>query len=179
MLVLPNLVKFCEICDNREHIRWIKNTVMRLQEQIPFDDTISHHVSVTVALHQVTREDCYLMLFFLFPFLLALIRIQYIIYLLCRTQSILVPSFAELSHLCSIISTYLKSTHIFIRNATLHGLLCLLECCSKTSTTLGKLSEELCLLREIIVGYIAHHGIIDERFVLYFARLVEIYIEKG
>lgn len=68
MLVLPNLVKFCEICDNREHIRWIKNTVMRLQEQIPFDDTISHHVSVTVALHQVTREDCYLMLFFSFSF---------------------------------------------------------------------------------------------------------------
>jgi len=94
----------------------------------------------------------------------ALRTLQHIIYLLCRSQALLIPSLGELQVLCSLIgNVYLKSTHSFIRIATLQGLLCLLECCSKTNTTMGRLSEELALLRALIVGYINRHGIIDER----------------
>ncbi|XP_017083196.2 LOW QUALITY PROTEIN: uncharacterized protein LOC108116020 [Drosophila eugracilis] len=130
ILVLPNLVKFCEICESRDHIKWIKERCLKLQEHVAMDDTISH---------------------------------QHIIYLLCRSQALLIPSLGELQVLCSLIgNVYLKSTHSFIRIATLQGLLCLLECCSKTNTTMGRLSEELALLRALIVGYINRHGIIDE-----------------
>ncbi|XP_055389254.1 protein PFC0760c isoform X2 [Condylostylus longicornis] len=129
VLALPNLVKFCEICENRDQVKWIKQKVLKLQETISIDDTISH---------------------------------QHIIYLLCKTQSMLIPSTSDLSHLCSLISNYLKSSHVFIRNATLHGLLSLLECCSKTNTTIGKLSDELSMLRDLIIGYIIRHGIIEE-----------------
>ncbi|XP_036323038.1 uncharacterized protein LOC118736962 isoform X2 [Rhagoletis pomonella] len=128
ILVLPNLVKFTEICESRDQIKWIKEKALKLQETIPMDDTISH---------------------------------QHLIYLLCKTQAMLIPTLGELQQLCQLIGNYLKSSHIFIRNATLAGLLCLLECCSKTNTTIGKLSEELALLRELIVGYINRHGIID------------------
>ncbi|KAH8280928.1 hypothetical protein KR054_005122 [Drosophila jambulina] len=129
-LVLPNLVKFCEICECRDHIKWIKERCLKLQEQVAMDDTISH---------------------------------QHIIYLLCRSQALLIPSLGEVQSLCSLIgNVYLKSTHGFIRIATLQGLLCLLECCSKTNTTMGRMSEELTLLRALIVGYINRHGIIDE-----------------
>ncbi|XP_002137040.3 uncharacterized protein htt isoform X1 [Drosophila pseudoobscura] len=130
ILVLPNLVKFCEICESRDQVKWIKDRALRLQEQVAMDDTISH---------------------------------QHIIYLLCRSQALLIPSLSELQALCSLIgNVYLKSTHCFIRIATLQGLICLLECCSKTNTAMGKLSEELALLRALIVGYINRHGIIDE-----------------
>ncbi|XP_067624466.1 uncharacterized protein htt [Eurosta solidaginis] len=128
ILVLPNLVKFTEICESRDQIKWIKDKALKLQETIAMDDTISH---------------------------------QHLIYLLCKTQAMLIPTIGELQQLCQLIGNYLKSSHIFIRNATLAGLLCLLECCSKTNTTIGKLSEELALLRELIVGYINRHGIID------------------
>ncbi|XP_022211914.2 LOW QUALITY PROTEIN: uncharacterized protein LOC111067168 [Drosophila obscura] len=130
ILVLPNLVKFCEICESRDQVKWIKERALRLQEQVAMDDTISH---------------------------------QHIIYLLCRSQALLIPSLSELQTLCALIgNVYLKSTHCFIRIATLQGLICLLECCSKTNTAMGKLSEELALLRALIVGYINRHGIIDE-----------------
>ncbi|KAH8381559.1 hypothetical protein KR093_008204, partial [Drosophila rubida] len=130
ILVLPNLVKFSEICESRDQIKWIKERTMRLQEQIAMDDTISH---------------------------------QHIIYLLCRTQALLMPSYGELQHLAALIgNVYLKSSHCFIRIAALQGLLCLLECCSRTNTAMGKLSDELALLRDLIVGYINRHGIIDE-----------------
>ncbi|XP_055853501.1 uncharacterized protein LOC129917148 isoform X2 [Episyrphus balteatus] len=129
ILALPNLVKFCEICDSRDQIKLIRNKALKLQETIPMDDTITH---------------------------------QYVIYLLCKTQAMLIPSPNELSHLCALAAAYLKSSHVFIRNATLSGLLCLLECCFKTNTTMGKLSEELSMLRDLIVGYINRHGIIEE-----------------
>ncbi|XP_069961794.1 uncharacterized protein htt isoform X2 [Bactrocera oleae] len=128
ILVLPNLVKFTEICESRDQIKWIKEKALKLQETIPMDDTISH---------------------------------QHLIYLLCKTQAMLIPTIGELQQLCQLIGNYLKSSHIFIRNATLAGLLCLLECCSKTNTTIGRLSDELALLRDLIVGYINRHGIID------------------
>ncbi|KAL5284302.1 HTT family protein [Megaselia abdita] len=123
-LSLPVLVNFVEICECREHIEWIKDTIQRIQTTIPVDDTISH---------------------------------QYIIYLLCKTQAILIPTLSEVKQLCSQITFYLKSSHIFIRNATLCGLLSLLECCTKTNTTIGKLSEELTALRDVSTAYINFH----------------------
>ncbi|ALC47217.1 htt [Drosophila busckii] len=143
MLVLPNLVKFCEICESRDQIKWIKERALRLHDQIAMDDTISH---------------------------------QHIIYLLCRSQALLIPSYAELQHLATLIgNVYLKSSHCFIRIAALQGLVCLLECCSRTNTAMGKLSDELALLRDLIVGYINRHGIIDEsplQFSLEHTKLV-------
>ncbi|EDW26934.1 GL22915 [Drosophila persimilis] len=40
ILVLPNLVKFCEICESRDQVKWIKDRALRLQEQVAMDDTI-------------------------------------------------------------------------------------------------------------------------------------------
>lgn len=91
------------------------------------------------------------------------IYLQHIIYCLCKSHAILVPSMSELNHLCGIISTYLKSTHLFVRTATLKGLLCLLESSVKTNTTIGGLSEEILTLRTLIISYITKHGIIEER----------------
>lgn len=45
MLVLPHLVKICEICENRQQYKWIKDTMLILQEKVPMEDTISHQVS--------------------------------------------------------------------------------------------------------------------------------------
>uniref|UniRef100_A0A6B2E671 Huntingtin n=1 Tax=Phlebotomus kandelakii TaxID=1109342 RepID=A0A6B2E671_9DIPT len=87
---------------------------------------------------------------------------QYIIYLLCKSHAILVPSLSDLAHLCSIIPTYLKSTHVFVRNATLNGLLCLLESAINTNTSIGALSEEIILLRNIAINYINKNGVTDE-----------------
>ncbi|XP_052866006.1 huntingtin [Anopheles cruzii] len=128
-LVLPHLVSFCEIVDNREQIRWLNTFLLKLQERIPMEDSISH---------------------------------QHIIYLLCRLTSLLVPSMAELTHLCTIIPTYLKSTQLSVRNATLQGLFCLLECLVQTNCSIGSLNDELQLVRGITVNYIVKHGIIEE-----------------
>lgn len=77
--------------------------------------------------------------------------------------ALLVPTMAEMTHLCSIIPTYLKSTQLYIRDATLNGLSCLLECLVLSNTTMGGLSEELQMLRHIIINYTVKHGVIDER----------------
>ncbi|XP_055624615.1 huntingtin [Toxorhynchites rutilus septentrionalis] len=128
-LALPHLVRFCEICGNRDQIRQLYTRLVELQERVAMEDTLSQ---------------------------------QHIIYLLCKMAALLVPSIAELTHLCAMIPTYLKSTQLYIRNATLHGLMCLLECLVASNTTIGGLSEELQLLRNVIVNYIVKHGIIDE-----------------
>lgn len=87
---------------------------------------------------------------------------QHIIYLLCKSYAVIIPSLSELNQLCTLIPQYLKSTQLFIRTATLNGLLCLLECFVKTNTTIGSLNDELQTLRNIIIGYIVKHGIIEE-----------------
>uniref|UniRef100_A0A2M4A9U2 Huntingtin n=1 Tax=Anopheles triannulatus TaxID=58253 RepID=A0A2M4A9U2_9DIPT len=128
-LVLPHLLSFCEIINNREQIRWLNTLLLKLQERIPMEDTLSQ---------------------------------QHIIYLLCRLSALLVPSMAELTHLCTIIPSYLKSTQLYIRNATLQGLICLLECLVQTNSSIGSLNDELQLVRNITVNYIIKHGIIEE-----------------
>ncbi|XP_053669287.1 huntingtin [Anopheles marshallii] len=128
-LVLPHLVSFCEIVENREQIFWLNQLLLKLQERVPMEDTISQ---------------------------------QHIIYLLCRMAALLIPTMSDLTHLCTIIPTYLKSTQLYVRNATLQGLICLLECLIKTNTSIGTMNDELLLLRNVIVSYIVKHGIIEE-----------------
>uniref|UniRef100_A0A182JQB4 Huntingtin n=1 Tax=Anopheles christyi TaxID=43041 RepID=A0A182JQB4_9DIPT len=128
-LVLPHLVSFCEIVENREQIFWLNQLLLKLQERVPMEDTLSQ---------------------------------QHIIYLLCRLAALLIPTMADLTHLCTIIPTYLKSTQLYIRNATLQGLICLLECLIKTNSSIGAMNDELHLLRNVIVNYIVKHGIIEE-----------------
>uniref|UniRef100_A0A182YG60 Uncharacterized protein n=1 Tax=Anopheles stephensi TaxID=30069 RepID=A0A182YG60_ANOST len=128
-LVLPHLVSFCEIVENRDQIFWLNQLLLKLQERVPMEDTISQ---------------------------------QHIIYLLCRLAALLIPTMSDLTHLCTIIPTYLKSTQLYIRNATLQGLICLLECLIKTNTSIGTMNDELHLLRNVIVNYIVKHGIIEE-----------------
>lgn len=41
---LPHIVKFCEICENRDHFHWIKNTMIKLQESVSMENAISHQV---------------------------------------------------------------------------------------------------------------------------------------
>uniref|UniRef100_A0A182W2X9 Huntingtin n=1 Tax=Anopheles minimus TaxID=112268 RepID=A0A182W2X9_9DIPT len=128
-LVLPHLVSFCEIVENRDQIFWLNQLLLKLQERVPMEDTVSQ---------------------------------QHIIYLLCRMAALLIPTMSDLTHLCTIIPTYLKSTQLYIRNATLQGLICLLECLIKTNTSIGAMNDELHLLRNVIVNYIIKHGIIEE-----------------
>lgn len=88
---------------------------------------------------------------------------QHLIYLLCKTKGMLIPSHMEMLNLEALIKNYLKSSHLFVRCAALNGLLSLLESYAKTSTTIGKLSDELVRLKDIILGYIDKHGLIEER----------------
>uniref|UniRef100_A0A182M0T8 Huntingtin n=1 Tax=Anopheles culicifacies TaxID=139723 RepID=A0A182M0T8_9DIPT len=128
-LVLPHLLSFCEIIENRDQIFCLNQLLLKLQERVPMEDTVSQ---------------------------------QHIIYLLCRMAALLIPTMSDLTHLCTIIPTYLKSTQLYIRNATLQGLICLLECLIKTNTSIGAMNDELHLLRNVIVNYIVKHGIIEE-----------------
>uniref|UniRef100_A0A1B0B3C5 Huntingtin n=1 Tax=Glossina palpalis gambiensis TaxID=67801 RepID=A0A1B0B3C5_9MUSC len=129
ILVLPNLVKFMEICEDRDQIKQISKKAAYLQSHIPMDDTVSH---------------------------------QHLIYLLCKTNAVLIPTLAEVQHLESLLRSYLKSSHVFIRCATLCGVLSLLECCHKTNTSIGKLSDELDLLKQLSVNYIDKYGVLSE-----------------
>lgn len=88
---------------------------------------------------------------------------QYISYLICRSYSVLVPSLSDLQNIQPIINKYLTNNQLYVRIATLQGLLCLFESVFKTNTTIGKLNDELLLLRSIISNYITKNGIIIER----------------
>ncbi|XP_075150769.1 huntingtin isoform X2 [Haematobia irritans] len=129
ILILPNLVKFTEICENREQIKQIWEKADYLKSHIPMDDTISH---------------------------------QHLIYLLCKTKGMLIPSHMEMLNLEALIKNYLKSSHLFVRCAALNGLLSLLESYAKTNTTIGRLSDELIRLKDIILSYIDKHGLIED-----------------
>lgn len=87
---------------------------------------------------------------------------QYIVYLLCRSAAVLVPSLSDLQQIVPIINKYLGCNHMFVRNATLHGLLCLCESLIKTNTAIGTISDELKLLRTTIMNYTNKHGIVFE-----------------
>lgn len=54
------------------------------------------------------------------------------------------------------VHTCLRSTHRFVRNAALRGLLALLESYAASNTAIGRLSDELALVRQLAVGYTTH-----------------------
>ena len=91
---------------------------------------------------------------------------QYIVYLLCRSYAVLVPTLNDLQNIQPIINKYLSNNQLYVRIATLQGLLCLFESVFKTNTTIGKLNDELVLLRSVISNYITKNGIIVERLSL-------------
>lgn len=43
--MLPQLTKFCEICENREQFRWIKNAMTKLHESVHIENAVCHKVS--------------------------------------------------------------------------------------------------------------------------------------
>lgn len=126
----------------------------KLHESIPFENVIAHQVR-TKSWTQFFLPRYVTIMFQFF--------LQHIAYCLCRSYAILIPSLADLSHLCPMLRDYLKSAHLFVRVATLKGLLLLFESCIKSNTTIGSLSEEIVMLRTFISSYITQYGIIEER----------------
>jgi huntingtin len=90
---------------------------------------------------------------------------QYIVYMLCRSSAVLVPSLSELQQLQLIINKYLGCNQIFVRIAALHGLLSIFESLCKTNTTMGGMSDEMKMMRNCIINYTSRNGIVYERFV--------------
>ena len=88
---------------------------------------------------------------------------QFIIYLLCRSSAVLVPSLSEVQQLIVIVNKYLGCNQIFVRNACIQGLLCLFESLCKNNTTMGGMSDEMKVLRNCIVNYTNKNGIVFER----------------
>jgi huntingtin len=88
---------------------------------------------------------------------------QHIAYLLCRSAAVLIPSLGELQQLQVIVNKYLSCNQVYVRNAALHGLLCLFESLCKTNTTMGGMSDEMKMLRNCIVNYTSRNGIVYER----------------
>lgn len=73
-LVLPELSKFCEICENREQFRWIKNAMTKLHESVHMENAVCHKVSVflvSIQFHSM-REIQQLSMFFTAYYLLPL-----------------------------------------------------------------------------------------------------------
>lgn len=151
-LVLAPLVRFVDFCESREQFRWLKNAMLKLQEAVHMDNAVCHAVSATICI-SIERVNQ----------LNASVIFQHIIYALCKSSAILVPSTSEINHLCNLLSDYLKSNHLFIRLAALRGLLCLLESMAKTNTTIGGPSEDILVLRTLIINYVNKNGIFDKR----------------
>lgn len=79
---------------------------------------------------------------------------QYIVYLMCKTNAVLVPSPSEVHQLTqTVLAGYLKSKSPAILVATLKGLLVLFESCVLHNSSIGGLNEEIQQLRRVIMGY--------------------------
>lgn len=46
VLMLPQLILFCEICDDREQFKWINKSLWTMYENTPLEDTVSHQYIV-------------------------------------------------------------------------------------------------------------------------------------
>lgn len=42
--VLPHVVKFAELCENRDQFHWIKDTMVKLHETVSMENAIAHQV---------------------------------------------------------------------------------------------------------------------------------------
>lgn len=151
--ILPHVVKFAELCENRDQFHWIKDTMVKLHETVSMENAIAHQV---IFYNKKKTEKLLiqnkLTLFF-----------QSIIYCLCKSYAILIPSLHDINFICTSLGNYLKSPHLYIQVAALRGLLLLFESCIKSNTTIGGLGEEILLLRTFIINYITRYGIAEER----------------
>lgn len=77
-------------------------------------------------------------------------------YCLCRCTAVLNLAVAELQPVAAYVGACLRSTHRFVRNAALRGLLALLESYAASNTAIGRLSDELALVRQLAVAYTQH-----------------------
>lgn len=153
--ILPQIVKFCEICENREQFHLIKDIMNKLYETVQIENLDTHQVNNFIQFNlECFKYSVHFWYFF---------SLQHIIYCLCKSYAVLVPSMHDLNHLCTILSVYLKSSHLMIRLAALKGLILLFESCIKMNTTIGGLSEEILLLRTFIINYVSKYGITNER----------------
>lgn len=57
-LVLPQLTKFCEICENREQFRWIKNAMTKLHESVHAENAVCHKVSAKLTQNEKFTFKC-------------------------------------------------------------------------------------------------------------------------
>lgn len=108
---------------------------------------------------------------FEYDLLFVVTSLQYIVYCLCKSYAVLIPSLHDLNQLCLLITNYLKSSHLFVRVAALNGLLVLFESCIKTNTTIGSLSEEVLHLRAVIISYISKNIGIADKCVRYISAV--------
>lgn len=46
--ILPHIVKFSELCENREQFHWIKDTMIKLHETITQENAIVHQVKIQI-----------------------------------------------------------------------------------------------------------------------------------
>lgn len=78
-----------------------------------------------------------------------------IAYSLCRSTAVLNVPLIELQPVVAqLLAAYLRSSHRFVRNAALRGVLCLLESYAASNTAIGRLSDELALVRQLAVAYV-------------------------
>lgn len=79
---------------------------------------------------------------------------QYIVYLMCKTNAVLVPSTSDVNNLTQqVLPGYLKSKSPTILTASLKGILVLFESCVLHNSSIGGLNDEIQQLRKLILGY--------------------------
>lgn len=79
---------------------------------------------------------------------------QYIVYLMCKTNAVLVPSTSDVNNLTQqVLPGYLKSKSPTILTASLKGILVLFESCVLHNSSIGGLNDEIQQLRRLILGY--------------------------
>lgn len=97
---------------------------------------------------------------------------QYIVYLMCKTNAVLVASTSDVNHLAqTVLPGYLKSKSQCILTATLKGLLVLFESCVLNNSSIGGLNDEIQQLRRVVMGYAdrclsdtVHHCVVGEEY---------------
>lgn len=57
-LVLPHLAKLCEVCENREQFRWIKDTTLKIRDLVQMENSICHQVRLNLIScdNNITKE---------------------------------------------------------------------------------------------------------------------------
>lgn len=92
------------------------------------------------------------------------ICLQYLIHFLFRSTSLCIPSPEKVTKLLGIAKNHLASKQPFIKNATLVGLIDLLQSIGMSNLVIGGLSDELNIFNNSIVDLVAKKDEKDKRF---------------